>query len=53
MSRVWSVEKIRSQFPKYKVLGDIKIFSHPSPKTIATLMHRSLKKFAQRQQYAK
>jgi shikimate kinase len=38
-------EKIRSRFPKYKVLGDIKIFSHSPPKIIATLMHRSLKEF--------
>ena len=45
LKRKREVEKIRSRFPKYKMLGDIKIFSHSPPETIATLMHQSLKKF--------
>jgi len=38
-------EKIRSRFQKYKILGDIKIFSHNPPETIANSMYQSLNSY--------
>ncbi|MFH1561160.1 MAG: shikimate kinase [Patescibacteria group bacterium] len=40
--------KIRSRFPKYKTLGDIKVFSHDTPEIIADLMFQGLRKHSNR-----